>query len=30
VASLRPRRCDKEPKPLDAWLDCVLERLGGY
>jgi hypothetical protein len=19
-----------EPKPLDAWLDCVLDRLGGY
>jgi hypothetical protein len=30
VASLSPRRCGKELKPLDALLDCVLERLGGY
>lgn len=30
VASLSPRRCDSEPKPLEALLDCVLERLGGY
>jgi hypothetical protein len=30
VASLRPRRCPVDPNPLDALLDCVLDRLGGY
>jgi hypothetical protein len=29
VASLLPRRWPSaEPKPVDALLDCVLERLG--
>lgn len=30
MASLRPRRYPTEPKPFEALLDKVLDRLGGW